>query len=105
MLVALYLNKVSCFIMTLYKIYTMFSILKRRQYVFLTAVKKQSGIGFIFDALFGYFVYTHSLYTVVELHTNFLFMHFGRHSLLLKFFYDPFYVNIFLNSTPSFPLP
>ena len=31
------------------------------------AVKKQSGIGFIVDALFGYFSYLHSLNTVVEL--------------------------------------
>ena len=43
------------------------------------AVKKHSGIGFIVDALFGYFAYLHSLYTVVvELHTNFVFIHFGR---------------------------
>ena len=41
-------------------------------------VKKQSGIRFIFDALFGYFAYLHSLYTVVELHTNFVLIHFGR---------------------------
>ena len=26
------------------------------------AVRKQSGIGFIVDALFGYFTYLHSLY-------------------------------------------
>ena len=36
MLVALCLNKVLCFIMPLIKIYTMYSILKRRQCVFLT---------------------------------------------------------------------
>ena len=42
------------------------------------AVKKQSGIGFIVDALFGYFAYLHCLYTVVELHTNFVLIHFGR---------------------------
>ena len=42
------------------------------------AVKKPSGIGFIVDALFGYFAYLHSLYTVVELHTNFVLIHFGR---------------------------
>ena len=42
------------------------------------AVKKQSGIGFIVDALFGYFTYLHSLYTVVELHTNFVLIHFER---------------------------
>ena len=41
-------------------------------------VKKQSGIGFIVDALFGYFAYQNSLYTVVELHTNFVLLHFER---------------------------
>ena len=30
------------------------------------------------DILFGYFAYLHSLYTVVELHTNFVLIHFGR---------------------------
>ena len=30
------------------------------------AVKKQSGIGFIVDALFGNFAYLHSLYTMVD---------------------------------------
>ena len=35
------------------------------------AVKMQSGIGFLVDALFGNFPYLHNLYTVVELHTNF----------------------------------
>ena len=30
------------------------------------SVKKHSGIGFIVDALFDYFVYLHSLYTVVR---------------------------------------
>ena len=41
------------------------------------AVKKQLGIGFIVDALFGYFAYLYSLDTVVELHTNVVLMHFG----------------------------
>ena len=40
------------------------------------AVKKQLGIVFIVDALFGYFAYLHNLYTVVELHTNFVLLHF-----------------------------
>ena len=62
MFVVLYSNKLSCFIMPLYKIYTMYSILKRRQ----------CGIGFIVDAFFGNFAYLCSLYTVVELHTNFV---------------------------------
>ena len=55
MLVALCLNKVSCFIMALNKAYTMYYILKRCQYVIFNAVKKQLGIGFIVDALFYYF--------------------------------------------------
>ena len=42
------------------------------------AVKKQTSIGFIVDALFGNFAYLHSLYTIVELHTNFVLIHFGR---------------------------
>ena len=69
MLVALCLNKVSCFIMLLYKIYTMYSILKGRQCVFLFLVKKQSGIGFIVDALFGYFTYLRSLYKLYSSRT------------------------------------
>ena len=36
------------------------------------AFEKQSGIGFIVHTLFGYFAYLHSLYTVVELRTNFV---------------------------------
>ena len=44
----------------------------------LNPVKKQSGVGLIIDALFGYFTYLHSLYTVVELYTNFVLIHFGR---------------------------
>ena len=42
------------------------------------AVKKQSGIGFVVDALFGNFAYLHSLYKVLKLHTNFVLIHFGR---------------------------
>ena len=42
------------------------------------AVKKQSGIGFIVDALFDNFTYQRSLYTVVELHTNIGLKKFGR---------------------------
>ena len=42
------------------------------------AVKKPSGIGIIVDVLFGYFTYLHSLYTVVELHKDFVLIHFGR---------------------------
>ena len=41
----------------------------------LNAVKKQSGIGFIADALFGSFACLHNLYTIVELHTNFVLIH------------------------------
>ena len=57
----------------------MFNILKRLQRVFLTLSKK---IGFIIDALFGNFVYLHNLYTVVELHTNYVLIHFKRQLLL-----------------------
>ena len=39
-------------------------------------VKKQSAIGFIVDALFGNFAYLHNLFTAVELHTNFVLIHF-----------------------------
>ena len=41
------------------------------------AVKIQSDIEFIVDALFGNFAYLHNLYTVVELHTNFVLIHSG----------------------------
>ena len=66
-------QNVSCFVVE-----HKYSILKRRQCVFLTQSKIQSGIGFIVDALFDYFVYLHSLYTVVKLHTNIVLIHFGR---------------------------
>ena len=46
-------------------------------YIF-NPVKKQSGIEIVVDALFGYFAYLHSLYTVVELHTKFVLIHFER---------------------------
>ena len=49
------------------------------------AVKKLSGIGFMVDALFDYFTYPHSLYTVVELHTNFVLIHFeSQHSSIIE---------------------
>ena len=62
-----------------YKIYTMYTISKRCQCVFLTpkSVKMQSGIGLIVYALFGNFAYLHNLYTVVELHKHFVLIHFG----------------------------
>ena len=40
------------------------------------AVKKQSGFGFMVDILFGNFAYLHNLYTAVELHINFVLIHF-----------------------------
>ena len=40
------------------------------------AVTKQSSIGFIVDALLGNFPYLHNLYTIVELHSNFVLIHF-----------------------------
>ena len=53
----------------------MHSILKR----IFNAVEKQSGIGFIVDALFGNFAYLHNSYTAVERHTNFVLK--GSHCL------------------------
>ena len=50
-------------------------------------VKKQSGIGFIIDALFGNFVYLYSLYAVIDLHTNNAFIHFERQQLCMYFIY------------------
>ena len=47
------------------------------------AVRKQSGMGFIVDALFSYITYLHSLYAVVELHTNFVLIHFGRQPICI----------------------
>ena len=55
------------------------------------AVKKQSGFGFIVAALFDNFPYLHSLYTVVELHTNFVLIHFGRqpiYAVYVKFIHE-----------------
>ena len=46
--------------------------------LYFNAVKKQLGIEFLIDALFGCFTYLHSLYTVVELHINFVLIHFER---------------------------
>ena len=46
------------------------------------AVKKQSGIVFIVDALYSYLVYLQGSYTVVELHTNFVLIHFGWQPML-----------------------
>ena len=53
------------------------------------AVNMKSGIGFIVDALFGNFAYLHNLYTVVELYTNFVLIHFGSQPSLneKKFFF------------------
>ena len=59
------------------------------------AVKKQSSIGIIVDALFANFAYLHNLYSVVELHKNFVLIHFeSQHN---KF--PPFFV-IILHITP-----
>ena len=54
-------------------------------YIF-NAVKKQSGIGFIVDALFGYFTYLHSLYCIAELHTNFVWKYFGMAAYIVQYF-------------------
>ena len=47
------------------------------------AVKKQSGIGFIVDALFGNFEYLHNLSTAVEMYTKFVLIHFGSQPIAL----------------------
>ena len=60
-----------------------YNVFYLKMYIF-KAVKNQSGIGFIVDALFGCFVYLHSLYTVVELHTNFVWIHFGRQPYIIS---------------------
>ena len=44
--------------------------LKTLSICIFNAVKKQSGIEFVGDALFGNFTYLPSLYNIVELHTN-----------------------------------
>ena len=47
--------------------------------MYFKAVKKQSGTGLDWihiDTLFGNFAYLHGLYTVVELYTNFVLIHF-----------------------------
>ena len=79
MLVALGLNKVSGFIMphNVQNIYNVFYFKMSSMYN-LNAVRNQSGIGCIVDALFGYCAYLHSLYTVVQLHINFVLIHFRR---------------------------
>ena len=40
------------------------------------AVKEQTGIGFIVDALFVDFAYLHNVYTTTELYTNIVLIHF-----------------------------
>ena len=58
------------------KIYNVFYFKTSSMCIF-NAVKKQSGIGFIVDVLLGYFTWL-QWYTVVELHTNFVLIHFRR---------------------------
>ena len=57
------------------------------------AVKMQSGIGFIVDALFGNFAYLHNLYTVVELHINFVLIHTYIHTYRISY-YNPNFIQI-----------
>ena len=76
MLVASCLNKVSCIIMSLYKIYAIVFYFRTLSKCIFNALKKQSGIELLVDTLFGYFEYLHSLYTRVELHTNFVLINF-----------------------------
>ena len=63
-------------------IYSVYYFKMFSMYIF-NAVKMQSDIGFIVDALFGPFAYLHNLYTAVELHTNFVLIYFGSQLNLL----------------------
>ena len=49
-----------------------YNVFKTSSMCIFNAVKKQSGMGFRVDALFGNFAYLNNLYTVVELHINFV---------------------------------
>ena len=57
------------------------SYFKTSSMCIFNAVTKQSGIGFMVNALLGNFAYLHNLYTVVELHTNFVLIHFESQPL------------------------
>ena len=79
-------QNISCFVLAqsivfhnaaVQNIYNVFYLETSSMCIF-NAVKKQSGIGFIVDVLFGYFAYLHGLHTVAELHTNFALILFGR---------------------------
>ena len=61
------------------------SYFKTSSMCIFNTVKKQSGIRLIVDVLFGYFAHLHSLYIVVELHTNFVLVHFGRKPYFILF--------------------
>ena len=49
---------------------------KCRQCVFITQSKSNKASD-LYDALFGNFAYLHNLYAAIELHTNFVLIHFG----------------------------
>ena len=77
-------QNVSCFVSgqsivfhkaAIQNIYTVYYFKTSSMCIF-NAVKKQSGIGFIVDALFSNFAYPHNLYIAVELYTNFVLIHF-----------------------------
>ena len=75
---AVFLN-VSCFVFEQSIVFqNIYNIFYFKTSSIFNSVKKQSGIGFVDDALFGYFIYLHSLYAAVELHINFVLIHFGR---------------------------
>ena len=78
-------QKVSCFVFHNLPVQSMYNVFyfKTWSMCIFNAVEKQSGFAFIVDALLGYFVYLHSLYTVVELHINFVLIHFGRQPMCL----------------------
>ena len=62
--------KILRFIKSLYKMFTMYTISKCHQCVFM--MQSQSNQSSDDDALFGNVAYLHNLYTVVELHTSFV---------------------------------
>ena len=80
-----YLHNVNCFVFeqsivfhkaAVRNIYSVYYF-KMLSMCTFNAVKIQSGIGLIVDALFENVTYLHNLYTVVELCTNFVLIHFG----------------------------
>ena len=64
---------------------------KRSSMCIFNTVRKQSGIEFTVDVLFGNFAYLHKLYKIVELYTNFVLTHFESQPIYI-------YLNIFIET-------